>query len=77
MTQNVGVGPPPDGNRNLGPVIIAVNWIVFVPAWIIVLLRTYTRVWIGHNFGWDDATMLLTQVCRHLRWQSLRYACTD
>ena len=54
--------PPPDGNRNLDSVLIGVNWAVFGPSWIAVILRTITRIWISRNFGWDDAVMLITQV---------------
>ena len=43
-------------------VLIGVNWAVFGPSWIAVLLRTITRIWISRNFGWDDAVMLATQV---------------
>lgn len=54
--------PPPDGNRNLGPALVGINWGVFAPSWILVALRLVTRIWISHNFGWDDATILFAQV---------------
>ena len=50
------------GDRNLGPVLLGVNWAVFGPSTVIVGLRVVTRLWITHNFGWDDATILLAQV---------------
>ena len=53
---------PSTGDRNLGPLLIAVNWAVFGPATILVCLRLITRIWITHNFGWDDAVIGLTQV---------------
>lgn len=53
---------PSTGDRNLGPMLIAVNWAVFGPATILVCLRLITRIWITHNFGWDDAVIGLTQV---------------
>lgn len=53
---------PSHGDRNLGPMLIIVNWAVFGPSTIIVCLRVVTRIWITHNFGWDDGVMLLAQV---------------
>ena len=56
---------PSTGDRNLGPMLIGVNWAVFGPATILVCLRLMTRIWITHNFGWDDAVIALTQVSAH------------
>ena len=53
---------PSTGDRNLGPMLLGVNWAVFGPATILVCLRLITRIWITHNFGWDDAVIGLTQV---------------
>lgn len=53
---------PSTGDRNLGPMLIAVNWAIFGPATILVCLRLITRIWITYNFGWDDAVIALTQV---------------
>lgn len=50
------------GDTNLGPVILGVNWAVFSPSTILVCLRVITRIWITHNFGWDDAVIILAQV---------------
>ena len=50
------------GDTNLGPVIIGVNWAVFSPSTTLVCLRVITRIWITHNFGWDDAVIILAQV---------------
>lgn len=54
---------PSHGDRNLGPMLIGVNWVIFGPSTIIVCLRVITRIWITHNFGWDDGVMVLAQVC--------------
>lgn len=63
MTLNMGPPPPSGGdNRNLGPILIGINWMVFGPATVLVALRLITRKWITHNFGWDDITILLAQV---------------
>jgi len=53
---------PSSGDRNLGPLILGLNWAIFSPSTILVCLRLITRIWITHNFGWDDATILLAQV---------------
>lgn len=60
---------PSSGDRNLGPMLIGVNWAVFGPATILVCLRLITRIWITHNFGWDDAVIALTQVRRSFQLQ--------
>lgn len=57
---------PSSGDDNLGPMLIGVNWAVFGPSTIIVGLRLLTRIWITHNFGWDDAMILFAQVKRTL-----------
>lgn len=55
--------PPASGgaNRNLGPIIVGINWMVFGPSTIMVGLRLITRTWITRNLGWDDIVMLITQ----------------
>ncbi|KAK3176114.1 hypothetical protein OEA41_007436 [Lepraria neglecta] len=53
---------PSSGDTNFGPVLIGVNWAVFGPSTILVGLRLVTRVWITHNFGWDDTLILLAQI---------------
>lgn len=54
--------PPADGNRNWGGVLIGVNWAVFTPALIVVVLRLISRTFFTHNLGWDDFFMVLTEV---------------
>ena len=58
----VGGSPPVDGDRSLAAAINALNWVVFPLSWVSVALRTVSRVWISHNFGWDDAMMIFCQV---------------
>ena len=53
---------PSSGDDNLGPMLIGVNWAIFGPATILVCLRLFTRLYITHNFGWDDAVIAVTQV---------------
>lgn len=60
---NIGSPPPSGGdNRNLGPILVGLNWMVFGPATILVCLRVGTRIWITRNLGWDDFTIVLAQV---------------
>ncbi|KAL8949431.1 MAG: hypothetical protein Q9222_004454 [Ikaeria aurantiellina] len=54
--------PPSGGDRNLGPAIIALNCVLFTASSLIVIFRTFTRLLLTENFGWDDAVMVLTQV---------------
>lgn len=55
---------PSSRDTNFGPATIGVNWAVFGPSTIdlLVSLCLVTRVWITHNFGWDDAVILLAHV---------------
>ncbi|KAL9000871.1 MAG: hypothetical protein Q9169_000626 [Polycauliona sp. 2 TL-2023] len=53
---------PAGGDENLGPTIIIINIIVLTASTLIVILRTFTRLSLTKNFGWDDAVMVLTQV---------------
>ena len=65
-----GVDIPPSGrDQDRGPVIIAVLSLFFGLSTIIVFLRMTTRLWITRNFGWDDATMALTQVEKGFTWR--------
>ncbi|KAI4205276.1 MAG: hypothetical protein LQ350_000598 [Teloschistes chrysophthalmus] len=54
--------PPPGPDTNLGPTVIALNCVLFTGSCLIVIFRTGTRIWLTHNFGWDDAVMVLAQV---------------
>ena len=62
MSMEGGEVVPPDGDRNYGAILTGVNWAVFGPSWIFVILRSISRIWISHNFGWDDAVMVFAQV---------------
>lgn len=53
---------PSGPDRNLGPTVIALNCVLFTGSCLIVIFRTGTRIWLTHNFGWDDAVMILAQV---------------
>ncbi|KAL8790917.1 MAG: hypothetical protein Q9213_000342 [Squamulea squamosa] len=47
--------------RNLGPVFLAVDIVVFALSTTTALLRLGTRAFITRNPGWDDATIILAQ----------------
>lgn len=58
---------------NLGPIFLGVDWAIFSLSTIIVALRLYTRLFITHNLGLDDATIALTQA-RCLSFQQLLHS---
>jgi len=53
---------PPDGDRDHGPAISVPTVVLLVIATICVFTRSYVRVYMTHNFGWDDAFIILTLV---------------
>lgn len=50
------------GSANRGPAILAVSWIEYVVAIVIVGARMYTRSCLIHNVGIDDWMILLALV---------------
>ena len=58
-----GLEPPPDGDRDRGPILIAVYWTALALASFIVSLRLYARHRI-RAIGPDDLAMLLSVVGR-------------
>ena len=60
---------PKDGNRNWGGVLLGVNWAVFTPAFIAVVLRLISRTFFTRNLGWDDFFIVLTEASSRVnRW---------
>jgi hypothetical protein len=55
--------PPPEGNKNRGPDLIAMFWMESVFCIMILALRLYVRISI-RGLGIDDWLMLFTVVCR-------------
>ncbi|KAL8693583.1 MAG: hypothetical protein Q9218_001625 [Villophora microphyllina] len=51
-------GPPPYGDLNLGPGLIAATTVLVAVSAIVVALRIATRWWIVKNIGWDDITIV-------------------
>lgn len=54
-------GPPPGGDQDLGPAVMAVLWTETAIAILAVAARFAGR-WLVHRTGWDDWLMLLTLV---------------
>ncbi|KAL8782218.1 MAG: hypothetical protein Q9213_005584 [Squamulea squamosa] len=52
-------GPPPYGNIDLGPGLIASTVVLVAVSAIVVALRIATRWWIVKSVGWDDITIVL------------------
>lgn len=55
-------GPPPYGDLDLGPGIIASTTVLVAVSAIVVALRVATRWWIVKSIGWDDITIVLAVV---------------
>lgn len=55
-------GPPPYGDLNLGPGIIASTVVLVAVSAIVVALRLATRWWIVKSIGWDDITIVFAIV---------------
>ena len=58
--------PPPDGNNNLVPGLIASATILVAVTIITVALRVATRGWIVKAIGWDDVTIVLALVVSNM-----------
>lgn len=54
--------PPPDGDVNRGPQLLAVSMVTLLAAIAVVALRLYTRLKITLSLGWDDYTIVLALV---------------
>lgn len=57
--------PPLDGDANRGTLLLAVTWVEFGIAAVLLLGRVVTRTRIITFFGWDDVVMCLAMVCIH------------
>ena len=55
-------GPPPYGNLDLGPGIMAATAVLDTVSTVVVALRLATRWWIVKSIGWDDITILFAIV---------------
>ena len=58
------VTPPPQGNIDKGPAIIAATCVVVGLTIIVVALRLVIRIWIIKSVWWDDWTILFA-IVRH------------
>ncbi|KAL8775494.1 MAG: hypothetical protein Q9194_003713 [Teloschistes cf. exilis] len=52
-------GPPPYGDLNSGPGLIASTTVLVAVSAVVVALRVATRWWVVKNIGWDDITIVL------------------
>ncbi|KAL8640208.1 MAG: hypothetical protein Q9228_002841 [Teloschistes exilis] len=55
-------GPPPYGDLNSGPGLIASTTVLVAVSAVVVALRVATRWWVVKNIGWDDITIVLAIV---------------
>jgi len=55
-------GPPPEGDLNSGPAIIAATFVVAGVSTLVVALRLSVRIWITKSTWWDDWTILFATV---------------
>ena len=53
---------------NWGPAILALTIAFLVVVFLFLFLRIVTRVWIVHQFWWDDAAITLAVVCASQRY---------
>ena len=53
--------PVPSGSNSLGPTILGLDAALFSLSTTIVIFRLITRVWITHDYGWDDGMIALAQ----------------
>ena len=60
------IPPPPDGDRNKGPGMLAATIFITNLALITVVLRMYARYFILHNVGWDDHTIVIAMASESL-----------
>ena len=63
----VEIFPPPGGDENKGPLILAIMWVECTIAILLVCARTFTRVHLVHNLGLDDWTMILSMASKQIK----------
>lgn len=59
-----GENETPPAHRDFAPLIVAA--VMLGCAWITIIMRLYTRLFLVFAFGWDDIFMILALV-RYLR----------
>lgn len=62
MSEAASGPPPPSGDSNSGPAVVAVTATLLAIGILCVLVRCYVRLVMSRNFGWDDAAIVLTLV---------------
>ena len=59
---DVLVTPPPGGDFDKAPALLAIVWTEAVVGTAVLALRLFTRIKIVNNLGWDDFWMVITWV---------------
>ena len=54
--------PPPGGDENKGPVVLAAVWTLTSIALVTVAARLYGRYRLTRNAGWDDLFITISMV---------------
>ena len=62
MSELQPMPPPPGGDQNRGPDTYGANIPTAILSTGFVLARMYVRIFVIHNVGWDDHTIVLAQV---------------
>lgn len=53
---------PPGGDQNRAAVTYGASISIIILSTTAVAARMYARVYVVHNVGWDDHTIMITQV---------------
>lgn len=72
MSSQQPVSPSVASYGGRGPVILTVVWTEAAVALVLVLMRTYTNMFIVNSFRWDYFWALITLVCRPFEPSSSR-----
>ncbi|MCJ1264975.1 hypothetical protein MMC22_004850 [Lobaria immixta] len=63
--------PPPGGDQNKGPALLAVSLTTGIIAFIATALRLVSRVFIVRQVGWDDFTISIAEVSKSTSYPDL------
>ena len=64
MSDAPALPPPPGGDQNKAPGLLAASVFTTLLALVLVTLRFYTRIVVISNLGWDDYTIGLSMASR-------------
>ncbi len=63
--------PPPGGDQNRGPELLAITWTFTALALIVVIVKIYTRFKIVHETGLDDFLIFVSTVRSYAVYESV------